>query len=91
MAFRTICVTIAFTASAFVYYQLVINIGNMAGNVGHTFWIFPVSVQISSSSKFSRFSSTPFSWVWWRVPDAPSVSSWPTNWVGGGLTLDYSF
>lgn len=32
MAKRTICVTIAFTASAFVYYQLVINIGNMAGN-----------------------------------------------------------
>ena len=32
MAKRTIGVTIAFTASAFVYYQLVINIGNMAGN-----------------------------------------------------------
>ena len=32
MAKRTICVTLAFTASAFVYYQLVINIGNMAGN-----------------------------------------------------------
>ena len=32
MAMRTICVTIAFTASAFVYYQLVINIGNLAGN-----------------------------------------------------------
>ena len=32
MAKRTICVTIAFTASAFVYYQLVINIGNLAGN-----------------------------------------------------------
>ena len=32
MAKRTICITIAFTASAFVYYQLVINIGNMAGN-----------------------------------------------------------
>merc|ERR1719414_2385276 len=32
MAKRTVCVTIAFTASAFVYYQLVINIGNMAGN-----------------------------------------------------------
>ena len=32
MAIRTICVTIAFIASAFVYYQLVINIGNMAGN-----------------------------------------------------------
>ena len=30
---RTICVTIGFTASAFVYYQLVINIGNMAGNI----------------------------------------------------------
>ena len=33
LAWRTICVTIAFTASAFVYYQLVINIGNMAGNI----------------------------------------------------------
>ena len=33
MATRTILVTIAFTASAFVYYQLVINIGNMAGNL----------------------------------------------------------
>ena len=32
LAMRTICVTVAFTASAFVYYQLVINIGNMAGN-----------------------------------------------------------
>ncbi len=32
LALRTICVTVAFTASAFVYYQLVINIGNMAGN-----------------------------------------------------------
>lgn len=32
LAKRTICVTVAFTASAFVYYQLVINIGNMAGN-----------------------------------------------------------
>lgn len=29
---RTVCVSIAFTASAFVYYQLVINIGNMSGN-----------------------------------------------------------
>ena len=33
LATRTLCVTIAFTASAFVYYQLVINIGNMAGNI----------------------------------------------------------
>ena len=33
LATRTIYVTIAFTASAFVYYQLVINIGNMAGNM----------------------------------------------------------
>lgn len=32
LAKRTIFVTVAFTASAFVYYQLVINIGNMAGN-----------------------------------------------------------
>ncbi len=31
--FRTIIVTITFTASAFVYYQLVINIGNMGGNI----------------------------------------------------------
>ena len=33
LAWRTVCVTIAFTSSAFVYYQLVINIGNMAGNI----------------------------------------------------------
>lgn len=33
LAMRTIFVTIGFTASAFVYYQLVINIGNMAGNI----------------------------------------------------------
>jgi len=33
LALRTVIVTIAFTASAFVYYQLVINIGNMAGNI----------------------------------------------------------
>ncbi len=33
LAIRTIIVTITFTASAFVYYQLVINIGNMAGNI----------------------------------------------------------
>lgn len=32
MATRTIVVCITQTASAFVYYQLVINIGNMAGN-----------------------------------------------------------
>ena len=33
MAWRTICVTIAFTASAFVYYQLVINLSNLDGNI----------------------------------------------------------
>ncbi len=33
LALRTVCVTVAFTSSAFVYYQLVINIGNMAGNI----------------------------------------------------------
>ena len=32
MSIRTICVCVVFTASAFVYYQLMINIGNMAGN-----------------------------------------------------------
>lgn len=33
LAKRTFYVTVAFTSSAFVYYQLVINIGNMAGNI----------------------------------------------------------
>jgi len=32
IAFRTICICVAFTSSAFVYYQLMINIGNMGGN-----------------------------------------------------------
>ena len=31
LTIRTICVTIAFTASAFVYYQLTLNIGNLGG------------------------------------------------------------
>jgi OCT family organic cation transporter-like MFS transporter 4/5 len=33
LAMRTLYVTISFTASSFVYYQLFINIGNMAGNM----------------------------------------------------------
>jgi OCT family organic cation transporter-like MFS transporter 4/5 len=33
MAMRTVFVTIAFTSSAFVYYQIFLNIGNMAGNM----------------------------------------------------------
>ncbi len=33
LAKRTVFVTIGFTASAFVYYQLMINIGNLAGNI----------------------------------------------------------
>eukprot|EP00092_Neocalanus_flemingeri_P014336 GFUD01015463.1.p1 GENE.GFUD01015463.1~~GFUD01015463.1.p1 ORF type:complete len:584 (+),score=109.85 GFUD01015463.1:144-1895(+) len=32
LALRTILMTIGFTASAFVYYQMVINVSNMAGN-----------------------------------------------------------
>jgi len=32
LAIRTILMTIGFTASAFVYYQMVINVSNMAGN-----------------------------------------------------------
>lgn len=32
LSLRTLAVTLAFTTSSFVYYQLVINIGNMAGN-----------------------------------------------------------
>ena len=31
LTIRTVCVTIAFTASAFVYYQLTLNIGNLGG------------------------------------------------------------
>ncbi len=33
LALRTMYVTVAFTSSAFVYYQLIINIGNMGGNL----------------------------------------------------------
>jgi len=36
---RTICVTIAFTASAFVYYQLTLNIGNLGGNIFVTMFL----------------------------------------------------
>ena len=32
MSVRTICICVVFTSSAFIYYQLMINIGNMAGN-----------------------------------------------------------
>ena len=39
LAWRSVLVSICFTASAFVYYQLVINIGNMGGNLFLNFFL----------------------------------------------------
>ena len=54
LAWRSVLVSICFTASAFVYYQLVINIGNMGGNLGgdSIALIFPVHFSVHFSVHF---------------------------------------
>jgi len=55
LAIRTFNVTMAFTAAAFVYYQLMINIGNMAGN---TFLNMFLLVIILIQCRFSQIFLT---------------------------------
>lgn len=43
ISLRTVCICVAFTSSAFVYYQLMINIGNMGGNTFMNLFLLAVA------------------------------------------------